>query len=110
MKPAVPRTIMAALCLLADATAAGAQSAAPDPLAGQQRPDRFDLLFVAITINGVAEGEYLVARRGGDFFVRPSDLARWGVRVSPAATTVIENEAFVQLTAIAGMTLQFDAA
>lgn len=110
MKPAVPRTIMAALCLLADATAAGAQSAAPDPPAGQQRPDRFDLLFVAITINGVPEGEYLVARRGGDFFVRPSDLARWGVRVPPAATTVIENEAFVQLTAIAGMTLHFDPA
>lgn len=101
---------MAALCLLADATAAGAQSAAPDPPARQQGPDRFELLFVAITVNGVPEGEYLVARRGGDFFVRPSDLARWGVTVSPAATTEIENESFVPLTGIAGMKLQFDAA
>ncbi len=101
---------MAALCLLADATAAGAQSAAPDPPARQQGSDRFELLFVAITVNGVPEGEYLVARRGGDFFVHPSDLVRWGVRVSAAATTMIENEAFVPLTGIAGMTLQFDAA
>lgn len=101
---------MAALCLLADATAADAQSAPPDPPAQEQGPDRFELLFVAVTINGVPEGEYLVARHGGDFFARPSDLARWGVRVSPAAATVIENETFVPLTALTGIALQFDAA
>src|SRR5688572_2532063 len=110
MKPAALRNIMVALCLLAGATAAGAQSAARDPPARQQDSDRFELLFVAITVNGVPEGEYLVARRGGDFFVRPSDLMRWGVRVSAVATTLIENEAFVPLAGIAGMTLQFDAA
>ena len=102
---------MAALCLLADATSASTQSAAPDPPAQQHGRDSFELLFVAITLNGAPlEGEFLVARRGGDFLVRPSDLVRWGVTALATATVVVENDSFVPIAAVPGITLQFDAA
>lgn len=111
MKPAALKSAMAALCLFADPAAGKAQSAVHDPPAPLQRPDGAELLFLAVTINGVTqEGDYMLARRAGAFFVRLSDLARWHIRAPPAPILAIDAESFLPLAALPGVTLHFDAA
>lgn len=111
MKLTVRKSIMAGLCVLVAPGVESARAAELDQAAVPQRPDRPDLLFVSITINGAAQdGEYLLAQRAGDFFVRTADLARWSVRFPSDATIAIDNEAFIALTGIPGVTFKFDAA
>jgi outer membrane usher protein len=111
MKPAALKSAMVALCLFADQTAGKAQSAVRDPPGPLQRSDGAELLFLAVAINGVAqEGDYLLARRAGAFFVRSSDLARWHIRAPAVATLAIDAESFLPLAALPGIILHFDAA
>jgi outer membrane usher protein len=111
VKPAVLNSAMAALCLVANPAAGRAQSAGhdlPEPL---QRPEGAELVFLAVTLNGAPqEGDYLVARQGGNFFFRASDLARWHIRFPAAAAITIDGDAFIPLTALPGVAVQFDAA
>jgi outer membrane usher protein len=110
MKPTTCNGIMAALCLFANPATGRAQSVTPASLERSQHSDDVELIFLAVTVNGVPkDGQYLLARRHGEFLARPPDLARWGIRAHPTATTAIENDNFVDLATIPGITLQFDA-
>ncbi|QNA82841.1 fimbrial biogenesis outer membrane usher protein [Sphingomonas sp. So64.6b] len=111
MKLAALNFVMAALCPVAEPSTARAQSAAHDPPARQQHADGTELLFVAVSINGLAQDEdYLLARRDGVFLMRTVDLTRWNVRLPAAPTIMIDAESYVPLSALPGVTLRFDAA
>ena len=68
-----------------------------------------DLMLVAVTINGTdRDGQYIVARRDGSFFLKAADLAQWRVRPPDGNTVVIEGEAYLPLSALHGAQAHLD--
>jgi outer membrane usher protein len=96
----------AMLCLIAcPAVAKGQQAQPPTPIT----IGGGEVLLVAVTINGEARGsDFLIARQGGQFLVRPKDLARWRIKVPPVPPITIDGESFVPVLALAGVVAQFD--
>lgn len=68
-------------------------------------------MYVEISINGsVREGQYIVARRGDDFWVRAVDLDTWRIDHDSIAPQMIEGDPMVALSAIPGLVAEFDTA
>ncbi|UIJ46868.1 fimbria/pilus outer membrane usher protein [Sphingomonas cannabina] len=104
--PGVLSAAMGALCLIA-----GAQPSGSDQPQRADSASKAELMLVEVAINGVPrDGEYVVARQGERFWVRPEDLDRWRMRRPELAPETIEDERLVPLSAFPDVTVRFDAA
>lgn len=90
-----------------------AQSAAPaqDATAARAPAPGFEPepLVVRATLNTVDKGEFFVARLGGDFLLRASDLRALGLTLPAGLPEIsLQGEAHVSLRSVAGLTFSFD--
>ena len=65
-------------------------------------------LIVQITLNQESKGEFFVSVADGDFLIRVGDLKAIGLTQRPGQFRTIDNEEYVSLKSIGGVTFRFD--
>ena len=109
MTRVITKGLAGVLCVLAEPHAARARPF-DTPVEDPAPPAPDGMMLVEILINGdVADGQYLVLRRDGQFYLRMSDLANWRIRAPAIAPIHVEGDDFVPLSALPGATASFDS-
>lgn len=68
-----------------------------------------ETIILSVTLNSIPRGEFFLKRADdGRLFIRTEDLRRIGLKQVPAPITTIENDAYVSLTELHGVTTIFD--
>ncbi|MBC8016944.1 MAG: fimbrial biogenesis outer membrane usher protein, partial [Verrucomicrobia bacterium] len=68
-----------------------------------------ETIILSVTLNSIPRGEFFLKRSdSGRLFIRREDLRRIGLKQLPVPVTTIENDAYVSLTDLQGVTTAFD--
>lgn len=68
-----------------------------------------DTVILSVTLNSISRGEFFLKRADdGRLFIRREDLRRIGLKQIPVPITAIENDAYVSLADLHGVTTAFD--
>ncbi|WP_010183411.1 fimbria/pilus outer membrane usher protein [Sphingomonas sp. PAMC 26605] len=71
--------------------------AAPIAIVAPAAADALQAAWLAVTMNGVAQGDVLVQRRAGRVYVPAEALRRWGVTLDGLAIVTLDHQPYVAL-------------
>ncbi len=67
------------------------------------------MIVLNVVLNGEPKGEFfVVGAAGGDFLVKPEDMARMGITAPAAASATVDGESFLSLGSIPGVRFVLD--